>query len=122
MRGGSPETWEIESPRPTSPDEGALNPVAVIFPLPGGREVTASGWVPAVAAPAPTGLALATSTAERRRWYARRLSARSVDRSHGNPPANSVASGQTPELARPELVRPDGTTEDTPLDPQIGLP
>ncbi len=57
----------------------AVPPAAhsAIFPLPGGREVTASAWLPP--APGPSNVAdaaaLPESTADRRRWCARRRSA-----------------------------------------------
>jgi hypothetical protein len=60
------------------PDEPGFDLAAAIFPLPGGREVTASGWIPpsSRSSAAFDRPALPDSTAGRRRWFARRLSTR----------------------------------------------
>lgn len=91
MRGGIPEPWVSERSSGALRGDLANLPAGAIFPLPGGADVVVSGWVPLSPRETdPEGTAPAsTSTAQRRRWFARRLPTRA-----GVAPASPVrASG-----------------------------
>ena len=113
--------WVSERPPTTHTAEGRVEGITVIFALPGGREVISSGWVPTSTAPAPEGVAPSASTAERRRWFARRMSARSPGRSRGNLSEEPVLDGSVPKAGEAHPSQSRATTEDQPLEPQVGL-
>ncbi len=114
VRGGSslpisPEMIPEGLPWPGSP--------AAIFPLPGGRGVAASGWVPPQTRPdrPPEKLPLQESTAERRRQVARRRP--------GHSPVGGPGRADVPlsplEL-RGHRSASDDASPSSSLDPQDG--
>lgn len=121
MHGGTSESWGSEEAQLAPPDDVLVRPVAVIFPLPGGRGVVPLGWVPAPLPTTPSGESPPVSTAERRRWFARRRLLSPQERAQEHRSEELVSDTPPPPEPAKLSDHASGVTDGDPGGSQVGI-